>query len=350
MGNFCNKHIDNIKKKYNIVAFWDNHVQTDISKHVYNFQDISFVDDSVKILVMIYSICVVSKVISQLKKMGVLSENILFGLNYFALSENDRWRIKEGSFILRNENIVYLAANGEVDILVEEDDDLNSIVYKFTRKKYPMPFGMTDLSCVPLNYDFAYKRGTPIMRYYIDQFLEMNRMYIQGNIMEIGDDRYTVKYGGERVKNSYILHVEGRNGSIKGDLESGVGIREDTLDCFILTQTLDYIYDLQNTAKNIVMSLKRGGVALVTVAGISQISRYDMDRWGHYWSFTDRSLNTLFADLVGEENVNVRTYGNVKTAILKLYGASAEELKKEELDYVDLDYQVLISAVVRKPY
>jgi hypothetical protein len=32
--------------------------------------------------------------------------------------------------------------------------------------------------------------------------------------------------------------------------------------------------------------LKPGGVLLATVSGISQISRYDMYRWGDYWRFT----------------------------------------------------------------
>ncbi|GEM_PF-2898356 len=61
----------------------------------------------------------------------------------------------------------------------------------------------------------------------------------------------------------------------------------NTIDCFIVTQTLNFIYDVKSAVRGIFHMLKDGGIILATVAGISQISRYDMDRWGDYWRFTD---------------------------------------------------------------
>lgn len=186
------------------------------------------------------------------------------------------------------------------------------------------------------------------MRYYIDHFLELNQKYICGNVMEIGDNQYTLKYGNSRVRKSLILDVHDGDGKIQGDLQSGEGIQEEMVDCFILTQVLDFIYDMKSAAANIVRALTKKGTALITVSGISQISRYDMDRWGHYWNFTDKTIKKVFSEIVGENNVKVQVFGNVKVAMLKLYGACAEELSPEDLDYVDEDYQVMIAAVVKK--
>ncbi len=88
--------------------------------------------------------------------------------------------------------------------------------------------------------------------------------------------------------------------------------------------------------------LKPGGIALITVGGLSQISRYDYNRWGDYWRFTDLSIKKAFEEVFGEGNVEVETYGNVLSAIAFLHGISAEELTEDELFYKDEDYQVII--------
>ncbi|PAF45256.1 hypothetical protein BJI48_01125 [Helicobacter sp. 11S02596-1] len=89
--------------------------------------------------------------------------------------------------------------------------------------------------------------------------------------------------------------------------------------------------------------LKTNGVALITVAGLIQISRYDYERWGDYHRFTDMGIQKDFNRVFGEANVMVQAYGNVLTAIAELQGISAEELKPEELSYQDNDYQVVIA-------
>src|SRR5713101_116839 len=87
-------------------------------------------------------------------------------------------------------------------------------------------------------------------------------------------------------------------------------------------------------------ALKSGGVLLATCTGISQISRYDMDRWGDYWRLTNASARRLFGDVFGADNVTVADYGNVLAACAFLQVLAADELKREELDYHDKDYQL----------
>ena len=51
----------------------------------------------------------------------------------------------------------------------------------------------------PFSRVFGYDRGTPVNRYYIEGFLARNSDDIRGRVLEVGDDTYARRYGGERV-------------------------------------------------------------------------------------------------------------------------------------------------------
>jgi len=197
----------------------------------------------------------------------------------------------------------------------------------------------------PVSRVFGLDRGQSIARYYIEQFLRQNAAYIRGRVLEVGDPRYTLQFGKDRVTSSEVVHVHSGNpqATIVGDLATGQGIPGGAFDCIILTQTLQFIYDVNAAIANSYAALASGGTLLATGTGISQISRYDMDRWGDYWRFTDASIRRLFGSIFGGENVSVVTYGNVRTASAFLQGRAAEELTKRELAYSDEDYQVVIA-------
>lgn len=203
----------------------------------------------------------------------------------------------------------------------------------------------------PISQSWGSDRGLPIDRYYIERFLAARAQDIKGHVLEIGDDRYTRKFGGDRVTQSNVLHVAERRPQITiiGDLTSADHIPSNSFDCIVLTQTLQVIYDVPAALKTVYRILKPGGVALVTVPGISKISRYDMDRWGHYWSFTTRSAQRLFEIAFPAANVHVKAHGNVLVAIAFLHGMAAEELRQKELDCVDPDYELLITVRAVKP-
>jgi hypothetical protein len=196
---------------------------------------------------------------------------------------------------------------------------------------------------------YLYHPGKPIDRYYIEKFLFKNRKYIRGKTLEISGSTYTKKFGGKKVKESHVLsYVPGKDVDIVGDLVTGRGLPLDYFDCFIMTQTLPFIYDLKSAIKNSIALLKKGGTLLITVNGISQISRYDMNRWGHYWNFTNISLKHLLEEQVSKKNIRIETYGNVKVACSMLYGLSQEDLNQSDFYYNDEDYQLVITALVKK--
>ncbi|MGN1277355.1 MAG: methyltransferase domain-containing protein [Floccifex sp.] len=196
----------------------------------------------------------------------------------------------------------------------------------------------------------GFSRGMPIDRFYIEQFLENNGQYIQGAVFEIAESTYTFKYG-SNVEKAIVFTAdnsqEGENVVI-GDLATGEGCKEESADCFILTQTLPFIYDVRSAVKNVYKILKQNGVALITVRGISMISKYDEKRWGDYWGFTKQSLEKLTGDCFGLENVEIRSYGNPKVASAFLYGFSQEDINEEDFMY-NSDYTpIIITAVCKK--
>lgn len=214
------------------------------------------------------------------------------------------------------------------------------------------PVNWHDLRRVePLCRDFGFNRGTPINRHYIEGFLQEHRTDIQGHVLEIANARYTRKFGGDQVTQSDILHVDPtcQAATILGDLSTGAGIPKDAFDCIILTETLFCIFDLRATIANLVAALKPGGVALITTAGIAQISKHDADRWGDYWRLTTMSLRSLLTEVVPADHISIKSYGNVLTAVAQLHGIVLEDLTTAELDHQDPEFEVTVVARVTRP-
>jgi SAM-dependent methyltransferase len=197
----------------------------------------------------------------------------------------------------------------------------------------------------PISRSFGFERGQPVDRYYIAKFLARHSSDVRGHVLEVLDDTYTRAYGGDRVTRSDVLHLnERRPGvTILGDLTKPEDFAPAQYDCVILTQTLPFIFDVAAVVTTVHTILRPGGVALVTVPGICQISRYDMDHWGQFWAFTTLSVRQLFEAQFGKGSVHVESHGNVVAAIALLHGVAAGELRRRELEFRDEDYQVLIT-------
>jgi len=203
----------------------------------------------------------------------------------------------------------------------------------------------------PVSTTFGFDRGLPIDRYYIEHFLTAHALDIRGRVLEIGDNAYTRKFGGERVARSDVLHVEEGNSqaTIIADLTDDNPPLYETFDCIICTQMLQFIYNPRAAIGNLQRMLKPGGILLATFPGISQVSRYDMERWGDYWRFTTLSARRLFEEVFPPQNIELQAHGNVLAATAFLQGLASGELKRNELDYHDPDYQMLITLWAVKP-
>ena len=221
------------------------------------------------------------------------------------------------------------------------------------RKIYTPPVGkvnMGDLARLdPFSRAFGYDRGGPVDRYYIDNFLEKNSALIKGRVLEIGDNEYTLKFGGAKVTQSDILHVNetNPNATFIGDITNAPHLPGNGFDCIVLTQTLHLIYDYKEAIKTCFRILKPGGSLLLTVPGITSI---DAGEWKStwYWAFTDISIKRILEETFDVDNIIVDAFGNILTATAFLYGMGLQEVSKNKLDYYDPSYQVTISAIATK--
>jgi Glycosyltransferases involved in cell wall biogenesis len=201
----------------------------------------------------------------------------------------------------------------------------------------------------PLSTDFGYDRGGPVDRYYIENFLAGAAALVKGRVLEIGDNEYTMRYGGSKVTVSDILHINDTNpkATFVGDLSNAPHLPADSFDCIILTQTLHLIYDFKGALDNCYRILKPGGVLLLTVPGITHIHHGE---WGKYWmwSFTKASIERALRESFHPGSIDVQSHGNVLAATAFLYAMGLPELKKEQVDYNDPQYQVIITATAIK--
>jgi SAM-dependent methyltransferase len=208
----------------------------------------------------------------------------------------------------------------------------------------------------PIGEVFGLKRGQSldlcIDRYYIEHFLAHHASDIHGRVLEIAENTYTRRFGGARVLQSDVLHAAPGNpdATMVADLTHAEHLAANAFDCIILTQTLQYIYDLRAAMCTLHRSLKPGGVLLATCPGISQTSRYDADNWGEFWRFTTLSARRLCTEVFPNDGVTVQAYGNVLVATAFLYGLILPELRRDELEYHDPDYELLITIRAVKPY
>lgn len=203
----------------------------------------------------------------------------------------------------------------------------------------------------PVSRVFGSDRGLAICHYYIRNFLAAHAVDVRGHVLEIGAKTYTREFGEDRVTRSDVLHVAPGNpeATIVADLTAAEQIPANQFDCIIFTQTLQHVYDVRAVLATLYRILKPGGVLLATFPGISQISRYDMDRWGDYWRFTTASAQKLCEDCWPNRPVAITSYGNVLVATAYLHGLASNELRAEELDFRDPDYQVLLTLRATKP-
>jgi SAM-dependent methyltransferase len=203
----------------------------------------------------------------------------------------------------------------------------------------------------PIRRDFGWGHGQCIDRFYIEAFLAQHSEDIRGRVLEIQDDTYTVQFGGDRVTRSDVLHVAPDNphATIVADLANAADLESEAFDCIIMVQTLQFIFDPRAALRTVYRMLKPGGVLLATAAGITQVSRYDMQRWGEYWRFTTLSLSKLLEELVPSEAITVQAYGNVLTTVGALHGLLVQELNREEIEFHDPDYEQIIVVRLAKP-
>ena len=195
----------------------------------------------------------------------------------------------------------------------------------------------------PISKHFGYDRGTPVDRFYIEGFLSSHSSDIRGQVLEVGEATYSRRFG-TGVTRQDVLYVDDTEpeATIVGDISREGVLQESSFDCIILTQTLHLIYDMRAAVAQVERALKPGGVALITVPGVSSVDRGE---WGESWcwSLTRNSAKRLFAETFGDGSVTVAAFGNAYAATCFLQGLAVEELDRELLAADDACYPVTVT-------
>jgi SAM-dependent methyltransferase len=201
----------------------------------------------------------------------------------------------------------------------------------------------------PISPDFGYARGGPVDRYYIEGFLARHSVDVRGRVLEIGDATYTHRFGGSRVIQADVLHIDPDAPGVTfvGDLADGSMLPDAAFDCIVLTQTLHLIFDHMAALRTLERILAPGGVLLLTVPGISNIAT---DEWGATWhySFTHHALREACDGVFGVGRAAIESHGNVLAAVAFLHGLGHEELTTAELDEQHVEYSIVNAARVVK--
>ena len=347
-GSYYKKKKAQFCSKYKIIAFLDNNAD-----QKRDYEGIPIYPPSQIDLLPEFSICIMTSIFycmdifHQLLLLGVSMDRILFGAN-------ERPAINELEEMLNIGNGCIVSQNGEMAIKIHEKTfsfsdkaELKNVMRYLRRLVNPHAESLISLPIRQGGAGFGGEYGTPIDRYYIEKFLKENSQYICGDILEVAENTYTYRFGHD-IRNSYKLHVNGDDNCIKGNLETGAGIEENMADCFICTQTLQFIYDIHSVVRNIYKLLRPGGVALITAHGISQIAMYSYRNWGEYWRFTEQSMRLLMEEVFRRDKITVHRYGNVKTAMCFLYGLCQEDLKPMDFAEDDEMFQLVLGAACVK--
>lgn len=200
----------------------------------------------------------------------------------------------------------------------------------------------------PISNYYGLDRGLPIDRYYIENFLEENKNLIKGNCLELLDNCYTKRFGGEKVLNSDILDIDKKNekANIYGDLRNLCEISDNQYDCVILTQVFQFIDDLPAAIRECYRILKPGGAILATVPSLSRVDCVSGEG-GDYWRFTVASAKYLFENNFFKNNLAISSYGNVLAAVNFLMGFSVEEIGKK-INFNDKNFPCVVTIVAKK--
>ncbi len=196
----------------------------------------------------------------------------------------------------------------------------------------------------PLSDYYGFDRGEPIDRFYIENFLKENKQCIRGVCLELLNNTYTTRYGKENVTKSDILDIDvtNRNATIIDDLRSLKKINDNTYDCIILTQVLQFIDDVPSAIAECYRILKKGGAILATVPSLSRIDCASGPD-GDYWRFTQAGVKYLFEKNFNSQHVVVSSYGNVRSGIYFYAGLAQEDVSKKVFKKNDQDFSLIVT-------
>jgi SAM-dependent methyltransferase len=214
------------------------------------------------------------------------------------------------------------------------------------------PFDFGGIGLEPATSDWGFSRGLPVDRPYIEAFLARHAEDIRGRVLEVGDSGYTRRFGGERVTISDVLDIRPTNprATFIDDITNATTIPSAAFDCLVFTQVLVLCRPVQAAMREMHRILKPGGVALITVPGISHISPLADEAEAWSWSFYPNTLRWLLTEAGFAPNtLQVEGCGNLKTTVAFLAGLAQQDLLPKDYEMTDRRYPLIVTARAVRP-
>lgn len=350
IGAYFEKKKVAIRDKWHIVGYIDNKINSDQRMkfegvYAYHPSCINQIDSGAKILIVSVKYY---EMYEQLKSLGIDDARILFGVNLIPAYDAIEQIIQDRNYLLQARNKHICIETDQQVIIFDSENEYKVWLRALMIEHDAVAKTIKELPLAPISRRFGAEFGTPIDRVYIRDFIEKNKRDITGDIIEIGDLRYSKEFAHD-VNKMRVLHVDGiGENAIKGNLETGEGIEVNSADCLICTQTIQHIKNPDKVIDNIYKLLKPNGVALISNGFLTEISSYSYRNWGEYWRFSDQGIRSMLQKRFADDRIAVIPYGNVKTALAIQYGVCAEILSKEDFEFNDVQYQVTVCARVQK--
>ena len=193
---------------------------------------------------------------------------------------------------------------------------------------------------------FGFERGKPVDRWYIERFLAEHAADVRGRVLEVAESTYTGWYGGDDVTTSDVLYAAEGNpdATVVGDLTTGAGIPEAAFDCFICTQTLQFIYDVRAAVAGTRAAARARGRAAGDGPGHQPDQPRGHARLGRLVALHGEvRAAALRGGLRRGATSRCSQHGNVQAAAAFLYGLAAEDLDPSALAAVDPDFHLLMT-------
>jgi SAM-dependent methyltransferase len=196
---------------------------------------------------------------------------------------------------------------------------------------------------LPLCPLFGMSRGTPIDRYYLEQFISEIRQEVTGTTLEIGGAKDNARhYGFTKCSDYKVMDLDtSRSADIVADAHSREACLPDSFDSVVIFNVLEHCERPWVVLENIRIWLRSGGKVFCMVPNAQRVHPHPKD----YWRFLPHALALLFAEF---QIVKLVVYGSLLTSIASLAGIAAEELATEELSRSDNDYPVASCVVARR--
>jgi SAM-dependent methyltransferase len=201
------------------------------------------------------------------------------------------------------------------------------------------------------------QRGTPIVRYYWEKYLQEHQADIRGTALEIGTTYTIRRLGGQAVMCAEAIDLAAHSPEITvvADLSRADHVPSDRYDCFVNQFTMHLIYDVEAALYHAIRILKPGGTLLINFPCVDYYFPRGLDMGTGeplfvYWWFTPIQVENLLrrVDLQGSD-YTLDIYGNLFTRLAYQMNMPAEELVQRELKYADPGHPLLICARVVKP-